>query len=46
MQPCNKEKNGLCKRRYLMEKVEKKLQDMGIIIPGVPKPAASYVPAV
>jgi enamine deaminase RidA (YjgF/YER057c/UK114 family) len=29
-----------------MGKVEKKLQDMGIILPGVPKPAASYVPAV
>ena len=29
-----------------MGKVEKKLQDMGIIIPEVPKPAASYIPAV
>ena len=29
-----------------MEKVEKKLQDMGIIIPDVPRAAASYVPVV
>ncbi len=29
-----------------MGKVEKKLQGMGIIIPDVPKPAASYIPAV
>ena len=29
-----------------MGKVEKKLQDMGIILPDVPKPAASYVPCV
>jgi len=29
-----------------MGKIEKKLQDMGIIIPDVPKPAASYIPAV
>jgi len=29
-----------------MGKADKKLQDMGIIIPDVPKPAASYVPAV
>ena len=29
-----------------MGKVEKKLQDMGIIIPDVSKPAASYIPAV
>jgi len=29
-----------------MGKVEKKLQDMGIIIPAVPKPVASYVPLV
>lgn len=29
-----------------MGKVEKKLQDMGIIIPAVPKPEASYVPLV
>jgi len=29
-----------------MGKIEKKLQDMGIIIPDVPKPAASYIPAI
>ena len=29
-----------------MDKVDKKLQDIGIIIPDVPKPAASYIPAV
>jgi enamine deaminase RidA (YjgF/YER057c/UK114 family) len=29
-----------------MGKVEKKLQDMGITIPAVPKPVASYVPLV
>jgi len=29
-----------------MSEVEKKLQDMGIILPDVPKPAASYIPAV
>jgi len=29
-----------------MSEVEKKLQGMGIILPDVPKPAASYIPAV
>jgi len=29
-----------------MGKIEKKLQGMGIILPDVPKPSASYIPAV
>ena len=29
-----------------MGEVEKRLQEMGINIPNVPKPAASYIPAV
>lgn len=29
-----------------MSKMEKKLNEMGIIVPDVPKPAASYIPAV
>jgi len=29
-----------------MSKIEKKLNEMGIIVPDVPKPAASYIPAV
>ncbi len=29
-----------------MNEVEKKLQEMGVNIPNVPEPSASYVPAV
>jgi len=30
----------------IMEKIEKKLKSMGIVIPDAPKPVASYVPCV